>query len=116
MAFTAENRHRVEDALGAVVPVTSKPMFGGLGIYSRDLFFALIDEDRLYFKVDDLNRGDYEAADREPFVPYEGAKPMMGYWELPEGLLDQPDELAVWIDKSLAVAERAALKKKPKRR
>jgi len=112
MAYSVEYRHRVEDSLGAVVPITTKSMFGGLGIYSRDLFFALIDEDRLYFKVDELNRADFEAAGREPFIPYEGAKPMMGYWELPDGLLDQPQELAVWIDKSLAVAERAALKKK----
>jgi DNA transformation protein len=28
-------------------------MFGGVGLYSGDLFFALMDDDVLYFKVDD---------------------------------------------------------------
>ena len=27
-------------------------MFGGVGIYSADLFFAIVDEDTLYLKVD----------------------------------------------------------------
>lgn len=111
MAFSAEYRTHVEECLGALVPVTSRPMFGGLGIYSNGLFFALVDDDRLYFKVDDTNRGDFEAAGTGPFIPWDGAKPM-GYYELPAGLLDRPSELAVWIDKALGVAERAAQKKK----
>lgn len=87
-------------------------MFGGLGIYSKGLFFALIDEDRLYFKVNDSNRPDFEARAMGPFIPYDGAKPMMGYYELPPDLLDHAEELETWIDKSLAVAEIAARKKK----
>ena len=38
-------------------------MFGGVGIYAGDLFFALIDDDTLYFKVDDSNRSDFEKRD-----------------------------------------------------
>lgn len=111
VAITAEYRAYVEERLGAVVPVTTKSMFGGLGIYSNGLFFALADDGRLYFKVDDVNRGDFEAAGTGPFIPWDGAKPM-GYYELPDGLLENPTDLAVWIDKALGVAERAAQKKK----
>lgn len=111
MAITAEYRAHVEERLGVVAPITTKSMFGGLGIYSNGLFFALADDGHLYFKVDDTNRGDFEAAGTGPFIPWDGAKPM-GYYELPDGLLDHPTDLAVWIDKALGVAERAALKKK----
>lgn len=80
-------------------------MFGGVGIYSDEVFFALIAEDKLYFKVSDLNRADYESRGMEPFYPYDSPKPM-NYWELPPGVLDDVEELRVWIDKALAVAAR----------
>ena len=40
---------------------SSRRMFGGVGLYSGELFFALIADDTLYFKVDDSNRGDFVA-------------------------------------------------------
>jgi DNA transformation protein and related proteins len=112
MAFSPQYRAEVEEKLSAVVPIRTKPMFGGVGIYSNELFFALIAEDKLYFKVDETNRGDFEAAGKGPFFPYDSPTPM-GYWELPEELLDQPEALGVWVDKALGVAER---KKRPRRR
>jgi DNA transformation protein len=105
MGFSPEYRILVEEKLSAVVPIRTKPIFGGVGIYSEELFFALIAEDKLYFKVSDLNRADYENQGMEPFFPFDSPKPM-GYWELPSGVIDDPDELKVWIDKSLAVAAR----------
>ncbi len=86
-------------------------MFGGVGIYSEGLFFALIAEDKLYFKVDDSNRGDFKKAGMEPFYPYDSPKPM-NYWELPDKVFKSKRELAVWIDKSLRVAESAKKKKR----
>ena len=49
--------------------ITSKNMFGGVGLYADGYYFALMAEDRLYFKVDDSNRPDFEAAAMEPFRP-----------------------------------------------
>ena len=113
MGFTPAYRERVEELLSAVAPITTKPMFGGVGIYSEGLFFALIAEDKLYLKVDDSNRGDFEEAGMEPFYPYDSPKPMK-YWELPPGVLEQSMELGPWIDKALRVAERAKSKKQRK--
>lgn len=110
MAFTPEYRIYVEERLSAVVPIRTKAMFGGVGIYSGDLFFALIAEDKFYLKVGDLNRADFEAAGMEPFFPYDSPTPM-GYWELPPGLIEQPEELGVWVEKALAVAD---TKKRPR--
>lgn len=111
MGFTPEYRERIEEMLSGVVPIQTRPMFGGVGIYSDGLFFALIAEDKLYFKVDDSNKADFEKAGMEPFYPYNLPKPMK-YWELPETVLTNAKELSVWIDKALAVAELAKRKKK----
>ena len=114
MAFTPKYRAYVEEHLSAVTPISTRPMFGGLGIYSDGLFFALVDEDKLYLKVSELNQADFEKAGMEPFVPWPGAKPM-GYWELPKGVLEKPKELQVWVDKALAVAQSKAKPKKSRK-
>ena len=104
----------VLEQLGQVKPVTSRRMFGGIGFYADDLFFALADDDTLYFKVDDVTRGDYEAEGMTPFQPFGPDSPAMAYWELPAGLLDSPEDLAPWMTKALEVARRAASKKRKK--
>ena len=38
------------------------------------------------------------------------------YWQLPERLYDDPEDLTVWAKASLAAAQRAALRKRPKRK
>jgi DNA transformation protein len=105
MGFSAEYRARIEETLSEIVPIRTRAMFGGVGIYASDLFFALIAEDRLYFKVDDTNRSDFESMGMSPFYPYDSTTPMH-YWELPGSVLSNPIELAVWIDKAIAVAAR----------
>ena len=62
MPVSPSFRTFVLDQLGRAAPgIRARSMFGGVGIYSGDLFFAVIDEDTVYFKVDDTNRPDFEA-------------------------------------------------------
>jgi DNA transformation protein len=105
MGFSPSYRQHVEEHLSAVVPIATRAMFGGVGIYTEGLIFAIIAEDKLYFKVSELNQADYEAAGMQPFFPYDSPTPM-DYWELPPGILEQPEELKVWVEKAVAVAER----------
>lgn len=95
-------------------PVMARAMFGGYGLYCAGTMFALIADDVLYFKVDDLNREDYERAGMGPFV-YEGkGKPIaMSYYRLPTDVLDDIEALSTWVDKARAAAARA---KRPKQR
>jgi len=82
-------------------------MFGGVGIYTRELFFALIADDTLYFKVDESTRLDFEARGMGPFRPYGDDRESMYYYKVPDDLLDDPDELGLWAEKAVAVARRA---------
>lgn len=106
MAVSAEFRDFVLEQLRAVAPVTSKAMFGGVGLYSQGLFFALIADDVLYFKADDSNRADFEAAGAKQFAPYGDDQYSMNYYELPPDVLEDEEQLRVWMRKSLDVARR----------
>ena len=63
-------RSFVLDQLAELGDVTPKAMFGGVGLYHLDTFFGIIAGDRLYLKVGDGNRADYERAGMKPFKPF----------------------------------------------
>ena len=108
MAVTPSYRTFVVDQLARVAPaIRSRGMFGGVGIYSDDLFFALIDGDVLYFKADDSNRDDFIDAGMGPFMPYGESGEIMQYYEVPADVLEQTDELREWVAKAIDVARRA---------
>jgi DNA transformation protein len=82
-------------------------MFGGVGIYAAELFFALLDDDTLYFKVDDVTRPQFEDRGMEPFRPYGETGEVMQYYEVPADVLEDPEELGAWVEAAIAVARRA---------
>jgi DNA transformation protein len=116
MAPSADFLAFLTDQLHGLGTITTRRMFSGDGLYCDGLIFALILRDTLYFKVDDGNRQAYEAEGLEPFT-YEarGKTVLIGaYWQVPERLFDEPDEMLEWARAALAAARRAPAKKKPK--
>ncbi len=111
MAVTPSYLSFVIEQLERISTITTKNMFGGVGIYADGYYFALIGDDRLYFKVDDSNRSDFEAAAMEPFRPY-GDERAMQYYEVPIEVLEDGDALQRWAAKAIAVARRAKQRKK----
>jgi DNA transformation protein and related proteins len=101
-------------------PVTVRRMFGGAGVWSQDLMFALVFDGALYLRVDDASIPDFEREGSRPFVytraksPGRVGRASLSYWRLPERLYDDPDELAVWAGRARAIAERK--KSAPRRR
>jgi DNA transformation protein len=119
----------ITDLFAPFGPVTVKRLFGGAGISSEGLTFALVFDGAIYLKVDDDSIADFEREGSRPFV-YTRAKSKgrvgrasLSYWRLPERLYDDPDALAVWARRAFAIAERKKLtprkrtkRKTPKRR
>ena len=125
MAKTHKLLERVLPALQGAGAARSRAMFGGFGIYLDDVIVGLIArgrlrrhepnalyspkgeyEDRLFFRTDDRNRPDYQAAGTAPFT-YEGrsGKPIeMPYWEIPAAVLDDPARLCDWALKARAAS------------
>ena len=96
--------------------LTARRMFGGIGLYADGVFFALLDEQVLYFKVDDESVGAYRARGAEPFRPFTDRpeEAMHAYYEVPEGVLERDGELLEWARASVAASRRRDARKKPK--
>jgi DNA transformation protein len=102
----------VRDLLDDLGPLRIKRMFGGAGVYSGELFFAILADDALYLKVDDENRADYEKRGLGPFT-YEtkaGRSASMSYYPVPADLLEDAEALRPWARGALEAARRAARK------
>jgi DNA transformation protein len=87
--------------------IRARSMFGGVGIYAADLFFALVDEDTLYFKADETTRGEFEARGMDPFRPYGEEGEVMQYYQVPADLLEDAEALRPWVEAAIGVARRA---------
>jgi DNA transformation protein len=107
--FVLEQLARTTPALRA------RSMFGGVGLYSNDLFFALMDDDVLYFKVDDMTRARFEQRGMGPFRPGGEAGEVMQYYEVPADVLEDVEALAPWAAEAVEVARRARSRKRPRR-
>ena len=100
------------------IDATVRRMFGGHGLFRDGLMFALIADDRLYFKVDDGNRDAFTAAGSEPFTYLRRGRPAsLSYYGVPDDALEDPEALRGWAELGIAAAHRAAAaKRKPAKR
>ncbi len=92
------------DVFSGFFGINSRAMFGGYGFYKDGKMFGLIADGKLYFKVGESNKKDYEEEGSHPFVYRSKDKNVtLNYWELPERLFENKEELVEWIEKSILV-------------
>jgi len=85
--------------------VSARRMFGGVGLYRDDVFFAIISSNTLYFRVDDASRVFYEGRGMSRFRPYRNKPHLsMNYYEVPADVLEDPDECVAWALRAAAAA------------
>lgn len=101
MPVTPEAKSRLLAALSAARPIESKAMFGGLGIYLDGVSVAVVDDDRLYLKVDSVTEPAYAERGMAawPVTP-------SAYRELPEEVLSAPTLCGEWLDAARGAAVR----------
>lgn len=120
MSARDEYAEHLRDLLQPLGQVRLRRMFGGHGIYADGLFFAVIVDQQLYFKVDAVSRPLFEAAGLEEWIYGKDGKPVhMNYFRPPEDIFDDEEALLLWGRRALDAALRARSKaavKKPRRR
>ncbi|MGB6542739.1 MAG: TfoX/Sxy family protein [Xanthobacteraceae bacterium] len=110
----------IRDLFALFGPVTMKRMFGGAGLWSDGLMFGLVFDGAIFLKVDETSIPDFEREGSRPFVytraksPGRVGRASLSYWRLPERLYDDPDELAVWAGRALAIAQSKKFAPRPR--
>jgi DNA transformation protein and related proteins len=99
-------RSYVLDQLEGLGDVAARPMFGGVGLYCRGMFFGIVAGDCLYLKVDAGNRPAYEQAGEQPFQPYANRPATMQYYRVPLEVLESAPDLVAWALDAVKAAER----------
>jgi len=108
----------IVEMFAAFGPVTVRRMFSGFGIYADGMMFALAVRGVIYLKADAETVAAFENEGRGPFTyaAKGGKRTVMSYWQLPDRLYDDADQLADWARAALAVARRAKQPKARRRR
>ena len=99
--------------LAALPELAIRRRFGGAGLYSGGVFFGVVDDDRVYFRIGDGNRDDFRRAGSVAFQPMPD-KPAMAYFSVPTMVIARSERFVEWAKKAVDAA-RAAKATKPKR-
>ena len=99
----------IVDLLDPIGSIESRRFFGGIALVSESKQFAMLMVGTLYFCVDDSTREKYEGAGMEPFSYKTKKKRVLvrRYYEVPEDLLENADELIAWAREAIAVASQS---------
>lgn len=94
----------VVDQLSRAGSITSRKMFGGVGIYIDGVFCAIVgSSNRFYLRVGDSNVDDYQREGMEKFSGRKGSSGMP-YYEVPEHVLEDEGVLREWALKAREAA------------
>src|SRR4051812_21953981 len=105
MADTSFKDYVLEQLRGAR-GVSARAMFGGWGLYKGTLMFGLIASGELFFKVDDRSRAFFDERKARPFTytAKGGKQASMSYFQVPEDVIEDTEELGVWIARACDAA------------
>ena len=106
------------DLLAPLGGVSAKRMFGGHGFYKDGLMFGLEAFNRLFLKVDEMNRDRFIEAGCEPFryTYKDGREMVMSYHEPPESAFTNEQRMKPWALLAWEAAQRSAVPKPKKKR
>lgn len=96
----------VLDQLEGLDGVSARRMFGGHGLYLGDAFVGIIHDGRLYFRTDEVSRGDYRDRGMQPFRP-NARQTLKNYFEVPADIIESPRRLREWALRACAAARGA---------
>ncbi len=103
----------LEDCLQGNTDFSIRSMFWGYGVYKNGKIFAIYGFEDIYMKVGENNIRDYKKYDSKIFGYEKKWKTAtISYYTLPEEIMEDREELDVWIEKSLEVQTTTKVKKK----
>lgn len=83
--------------LSQVAPVSYRRIFAGIGLYHQHYLFAIMADDRLYFRVDEASRQPYLDRAMAALRPRGAGSSVSHFYQLPEAVLEDSSELLFWM-------------------
>lgn len=91
--------------------IHARAMFGGYCLYADGITFAIVADEAVYLKADDVNRPAFLALGLEPFRPFPDSDTVMQYYPAPADLFESPEGLREWAGGAIAAGRRADRRK-----
>lgn len=88
------------EQLSALEGLRCKRMFGGYGLYVGAVFFGIVFDGRLYFKMHPDTLPDYVAHHAAVFAPSE-KQTLRNYREVPVDILEDSERLVLWAQRAV---------------
>ncbi|HLS82734.1 MAG TPA: TfoX/Sxy family protein [Steroidobacter sp.] len=103
----------VVEQLAFLGRISSRPIFGGVGVFIEERLLGVIIDGRVYLHTGPGNLQDYLARGMSQFKPYPNAFDLTtDHHQVPEDVLEDPERLREWGARALTAAIDAARDKK----
>ena len=109
MRVRSELASYVEEQLAFLGRISTKSIFGGIGIFVDERLLGIVMEDKLYLHTDANNLQVYRQRGMPQFKPYPNAFDLTtDHHQVPAEIVDNPTLLKQWGEQALAAAIEAA--------
>ncbi|MEM7439835.1 MAG: TfoX/Sxy family protein [Pseudomonadota bacterium] len=105
MAISDEEIAFIQDLFADLGDITTRKMFGGLGLYSAGKIFAIkMGDGTVKLKGIGAMAETFEAEGWKAwrYTRKDGAASSMPYWDMPEALLDDPEDACAWARRAIS--------------
>lgn len=103
MALNEEFKTFVLDQLQGLGDFETKNMFGGVALLHQGAAFAKIKHDKVWLKVDDTNRSNFEQLGMQQYAYGKDNSRKLNFYETPVEVLEDRDKLKEWAETSIEV-------------
>ena len=109
MAVSGDYLDYVLEQLAGLSHLRPRRMFGGVGLYSDEVFFAIIADDTVYLRVDETSRADFVDRGMAAFRPYaDRPEVSITYFAVPADVLEDAGRFVEWSTRAVAAGLAAA--------
>jgi TfoX/Sxy family transcriptional regulator of competence genes len=104
MALNEEFKNFALDQLQGLGEFETKSMFGGLALLHQGTAFAKIKHDKIWLKVDDSNRAEFDHFGMKQYTYGKENSRKLNFYETPIEIIVDRDKLKDWAKKSIDIA------------
>lgn len=99
----------VAEQLAPLGRISSRAIFGGVGVFIDERLLAIVMGDKLYLHTDKSNLDDYVARGMPQFKPYPNAFDLTtDHHEVPPEVVQDAEQLRIWGARALTAAIESA--------